>query len=200
MGPRVGRQLRDDGIKAVILALFFILIYIGLRFNMRFAPAAVVALFHDVVITMGILVLIREEITLTILAALLTIVGYSLNDTIVVFDRIRENVGSLRTKDLTTVVNQSVNECLSRTLLTSITTLLAVLAIFFLGGGLIKSFALAMIIGILVGTYSSIYVASPVMIWLSNVLDARNAKQRDTKKGKNPRRGGDSSGGRRRES
>lgn len=180
VGPRVGEQLRDDGIKAVIMALFFILVYIGLRFNMRFAPGAVVALFHDVLITLGILTLIQEEITLTILAALLTIVGYSLNDTIVVFDRIRENLGSLRTKDMETVVNRSINETLSRTLLTSVTTLIAVFSIYFLGGGLIKAFALAMIIGIVVGTYSSIYIASPFMIWLHNYLEKRSTKQRKT--------------------
>jgi preprotein translocase subunit SecF len=179
VGPRVGQQLRNDGIKAVVLSLFFILVYIGLRFNMRFAPGAVACLFHDVVITLGILVILRVEVSLTILAALLTIVGYSLNDTIVVFDRIRENLGALRTKDLVTVVNQSINETLSRTILTSGTTMVAVLSIYFLGGGLIQSFALAMIIGILIGTYSSIYVASPIMIWLHNRLEARALAQRE---------------------
>ena len=178
VGPRVGEQLRNQGIQAVILALFFILIYIAVRFNMRFAPGAVVALFHDVIITLGVFVILREEITLTTLAAVLTIVGYSLNDTIVVFDRIRENMGTLRTKDLTAIVNQSINECLSRTLLTSITTMIAVLSIFVLGGGLIKSFALALMIGVVVGTYSSIFVASPVMILVQNWADQRNAKQR----------------------
>jgi len=121
-------------------------------------------------------VVLQEEITLTILAALLTIVGYSLNDTIVVFDRIRENQGTLRTKDLLAVVNQSINECLSRTLLTSVTTMIAVLAIFVLGGGLIQSFALALIIGIFVGTYSSVFVASPMMILIHQWAEKRAAR------------------------
>ena len=183
VGPRVGEQLRNQGIQAVILAMFFILIYIAVRFNLRFAPGAVVALFHDVLITLGVFVILREEITLTTLAAILTIVGYSLNDTIVVFDRIRENMGTLRTKDLVAIVNQSINECLSRTLLTSITTMIAVLSIFVLGGGLIQSFAMALMIGVVVGTYSSIFVASPVMLIIHNWAEQRTAKQRGGPKG-----------------
>ncbi|MCA9563290.1 MAG: protein translocase subunit SecF [Myxococcales bacterium] len=178
VGPAVGEHLRNQGVKAVVLAVFFILVYIALRFNMKFAPGAVVALLHDVIIVIGIFVVLQEEMTLTIVAALLTIVGYSLNDTIVVFDRIRENMATLKTKDLRAIVNQSINECLSRTILTSLTTLIAVAAIFFVGGGLIKSFALAMILGIFVGTYSSIYVASPVMIFITNRSEKREAAKR----------------------
>lgn len=182
VGPRVGEQLRNDSIKAVLVALLMILLYIAIRFDVRYAPGAVVALFHDVLITLGIFVIIRQEISLPIVAALLTIVGYSLNDTIVNFDRIRENVQiSGGRGSLVDLVNRSLNECLSRTLLTSITTLTALLAIFVLGGGLIKSFALAMIIGVLIGTYSSIYIASPVMIWVSKELDKRERKPRTRK-------------------
>lgn len=182
VGPRVGEQLRNDSIKAVLVALLMILLYIAIRFDLRFAPGAVVALFHDVIITLGIFVIIRQEISLPIVAALLTIVGYSLNDTIVNFDRIRENIQlSGGRGSIEELVNRSLNECLSRTLLTSITTLVALLAIYFLGGGLIKSFALAMILGVVIGTYSSIYIASPVMIWLSKELDKRERKPRTRK-------------------
>ena len=187
VGPRVGEQLRNDSIKAVLLALAMILLYIAIRFDMRYAPGAVAALFHDVLITLGIFVIFRIEISLPIVAALLTIVGYSLNDTIVNFDRIRENLQEASSKEsLEEIVNRSLNECLSRTLLTSGTTLTAVLAILFLGGGLIQSFALAMAIGIVVGTYSSIYIASPIMIWTSRELDKRKREvrvSRETVKG-----------------
>lgn len=166
VGPKVGNQLKMAGIKSLLYAIGFIMLYIAVRFDLRFAPGAVVALLHDVAITLGIFVIIRHEVSLPIIAALLTIVGYSLNDTIVVFDRIRENFQKLRERELSLVVNQSINETLSRTLLTSITTLLTVGSIFVFGGGLIKDFALALIIGVLVGTYSSIFVASPVVVFL----------------------------------
>ncbi len=166
VGPKVGDQLKMAGIKSLLYALGFIMLYIAVRFDLRFAPGAVVALLHDVAITLGIFVIIRHEVSLPIIAALLTIVGYSLNDTIVVFDRIRENFQKLRERELSLVVNQSINETLSRTLLTSITTLITVGSIFVFGGGLIKDFALALIIGVLVGTYSSIFVASPVVVFL----------------------------------
>lgn len=178
VGPRVGAQLRNDGIKAILLALIGILIYIAVRFDLRYAPGAVAALAHDVLITLGLLMLLGEEINLTIVAALLTIVGYSLNDTIVNFDRIRENIELSGDRyDLVELTNRSLNECLSRTILTSTTTLLAVGAIFFLGGGLIQSFGLAMIIGVIIGTYSSIFVASPIFIITSRYLDAREAER-----------------------
>lgn len=175
VGPRVGEQLRNDGIKAVLIALLLILLYIAIRFDVRYAPGAVAALFHDVLLTLAIFVIFQIEISLPIVAALLTIVGYSLNDTIVNFDRIRENIeaGALEKASLVEVVNRSVNECLSRTVLTSLTTLVAVGSILIFGGGMIQSFALAMTIGVVVGTYSSIFIASPIMIWTSNELDKR---------------------------
>ena len=174
VGPRVGAQLRNDAIRAILFALVGILLYIALRFDLRYAPGAVVALAHDVMITLGIFVLIQEEISLPILAALLTIVGYSLNDTIVNFDRVRENLDLASSHaNLAGIVNQSLNECLSRTVLTSMTTLVAVVCIYVLGGGLIRSFALAMIIGVIVGTYSSIFVASPIMVFTTKQLDAQ---------------------------
>ncbi|MCB9521249.1 MAG: protein translocase subunit SecF [Myxococcales bacterium] len=180
VGPRVGEQLRADAVQAILFALAGILLYIAFRFDLRYAPGAVIALFHDVMITLGIFVILREEINLPILAALLTIVGYSLNDTIVNFDRIRENIDAEDGRyDLYELVNRSVNEVLSRTLLTAFTTVLAILAIYFLGGGLVRSFALAMLIGVVVGTYSSIYIANPLMIWTSEFMAAQ-AKRRDT--------------------
>lgn len=178
VGPRVGAQLRNDAVKAVLFALVGILLYIAVRFDLRYAPGAVVALTHDVLITLGIFVIFQIEISLPILAALLTIVGYSLNDTIVNFDRIRENLELSESRaNLTSIVNTSLNECLSRTVLTSVTTLIAVACIFVLGGGLIRSFALAMIIGVIVGTYSSIYIASPLFVRTSRYMDAQAAAQ-----------------------
>ena len=175
VGPRVGEQLRGDAVKAILLALVCILLYIALRFDMRYAPGAIVALFHDVLITLGIFIILREEISLPILAAALTIVGYSLNDTIVNFDRIRENLQVAERKtDIVALVNRSLNECLSRTLLTSVTTLVAVVTIYILGGGLIRSFALAMIIGVIIGTYSSIFVASPIFLVMNDYFEARD--------------------------
>ncbi len=166
VGPKVGSELQRSGIKAIAYACVLILIYIGFRFSPRFAPGAVVALIHDIVITAGAFVILGYEFDLTVLAALLAILGYSLNDTIIVYDRIRENM-ALHTKyDLQDVLNRSVNQTLSRTLLTSGTTLIAVVALTLLGGPIIRPFALAMVIGILVGTYSSIYVASPTLLLL----------------------------------
>jgi preprotein translocase subunit SecF len=166
VGPKVGAELREAGVKAIAIACVLILIYIGFRFSTRFAPGAVVALLHDVSITSAIWILLGLEFDLRVLAALLAIIGYSLNDTIIVYDRIRENM-ALHTKyDLKEVLNRSVNQTLSRTLLTSLTTLAAVLSLLLLGGAVIRPFALAMTIGILVGTYSSIYIASPSLLWL----------------------------------
>lgn len=173
VGPKVGEELRQDGVRALVYTCILILIYIAFRFNPRFAPGAVIALVHDVLITAGIFVILGYSFDLQVLAALLAIIGYSLNDTIIVFDRIRENM-ELRTKiDLVSVVNESVNQTLSRTLLTSFTTVLAVLALLFLGGEVIRPFALAMTIGIAVGTYSSIYIASPIFIFLEQRRDAK---------------------------
>ena len=164
VGPKVGEKLRDDGIKSVLIALGLILVYVALRFDLRFAPGAVVCLFHDAMITLGFFVFTGMEVNLTTVAAILTIVGYSVNDTIVVYDRIRENLQKTQERDLVKVINTSVNETLSRTLLTSFTTILAVLAVAFFARGTIQDFAIAMIVGIVVGTYSSIYVAAPMAI------------------------------------
>jgi preprotein translocase subunit SecF len=173
VGPRVGKQLRDNGVVALIIALILILIYIAFRFDVRYAPGAVLALFHDVLITMGVYSALQIEVSLPIIAAILTIVGYSLNDTIVIFDRIRENFANISGTPVSEIVNISINESLSRTLLTSITTLLAVAALWAFGGGLIQNFAFALIIGVAVGTYSSNFVASPVLIGMHNWLEAR---------------------------
>jgi preprotein translocase subunit SecF len=166
VGPKVGAELRRAGLQALGLACLLILAYIGFRFSARFAPGAVVALVHDVLITAGVWVILGIEFDLRVLAALLAIIGYSLNDTIIVYDRIRENMEIRTTRNMEDVLNQSVNQTLSRTLLTSLTTLLAVLSLLFLGGEVIRPFALAMAIGIGVGTYSSVYVAAPTLLFL----------------------------------
>jgi len=166
VGPQVGEELREDGGLAVVYALIGILIYVALRFEYRFSFGAVIALIHDVVITVGFFSAAGIEFDLTVLAAVLAVIGYSLNDTIVVYDRIRENFRKLRKADSVSVINTSINETLSRTLMTSFTTLIVLLALFFLGGEVIHSFALALIIGVVVGTYSSIYVASTGVLLL----------------------------------
>ena len=174
----VGSDMMANGLLAILYAMIGMLIYIALRFDMRYAPGAVAALIHDVVITIGIFSVLQIKFTLPIIAALLTIVGYSLNDTIVVFDRIRENVEKRRGKSFVDVINGSLNETLSRTLLTSITTLLVVGSILVLGGGMIKDFALALLIGVLIGTYSSIFIASPVALALDHLFAARIAARK----------------------
>ena len=166
VGPQVGDELRDDGGLAMIIALGFILVYVMARFEYRFALGSIAALIHDVVITMGVFSIFQFDFDLTVLAAVLAVIGYSLNDTIVVFDRIRENFRLMRKQDPTNIINASLNQTLSRTMMTSVTTLIVVLAMFFLGGELIHGFAIALIIGILIGTYSSIYVASSMVITL----------------------------------
>ncbi len=166
VGPKVGKDLRKKGLQAIIAALIGILIYISIRFKLRFAIGAVVALAHDVMITVGVFSLANKEFSLPVLAALLTIVGYSLNDTIVVYDRIRENTGRMRRELFEKTVNISINETLSRTILTSCTTLIVVIVLFLMGGGVIHDFTFALLVGIVVGTYSSIFVASPlVVLW-----------------------------------
>jgi preprotein translocase subunit SecF len=173
VGPRVGAELRRDGVNALLLACALILVYVAFRFSARFAPGAVVALVHDVSITAGVFVLLGIEFDLRVLAALLAILGYSLNDTIIVYDRIRENMELRGTADLEEVLNLSVNQTLSRTILTSTTTMLAVLSLLILGGAVIRPFALAMAIGILVGTYSSVYIAAPVLLALERRYGSR---------------------------
>ena len=167
VGPKIGGELRKNSIIAALLSLLVILIYIGFRFHLPFGVAAVIPLFHDVLITLTVFSLLNREMSLTFLAALLTIIGYSLNDTIVIFDRIRENMrtGSIKGDKFLDLVNSSINQTLSRTLITSLTTLFVVTSLFILGSETIKDFALALMIGIIVGTYSTIYIASPVLIW-----------------------------------
>jgi len=166
VGPQVGEELREDGGLAMLYALFGILIYIALRFQMRFSVGAIAALVHDVTITIGFFSLTRMNFDLSVLAAVLAVIGYSLNDTIVVFDRIRENFRRMRKADPVAVINTSLNQTLSRTLITSLTTLLVLAALFYFGGETIHSFSVSLIVGVLIGTYSSIYVASPVTLAL----------------------------------
>lgn len=166
VGPQVGEELREDGGLAMLYALLCIMIYVAFRFQMRFSVGAVAALIHDVVITLGFFSITRFNFDLTILAALLAVIGYSLNDTIVVFDRVRENFRKIREKTPVDVFNISLNQTLRRTLMTSFTTLLVLLALFFLGGEIIHGFSMALIFGVLIGTYSSIYIASPVTLAL----------------------------------
>ena len=166
VGPQVGEELREDGGLAVLYALIAILIYVSLRFEYRFSLGAVAALIHDVIITLGVFSILQLEFDLSVLAAILAVIGYSLNDTIVVFDRIRENFRKLRKKTPIEVVNISINETLSRTLMTSMTTLLVLFSLYLFGGEVIASFALALIIGVFVGTYSSIYVASSTALMM----------------------------------
>jgi len=180
VGPQVGKDLRQKGLLAVLYAMVGILIYITWRFEFRFAIGAVIALVHDVGITLGAFSVAGKEIDLPIIAAFLAIIGYSLNDTIIVYDRIRENMGQASKIGFPAVINQSINETLSRTLLTSGTTLLVVLALFILGGGVIHSFAFALLVGIIVGTYSSVFVASPLLIFWE---DARMRKAQKEAKG-----------------
>ncbi|MCD6181043.1 MAG: protein translocase subunit SecF [Candidatus Cloacimonetes bacterium] len=164
VGPRIGNELREKAIMAIFWALLGIIIYIWWRFEFSFGIAAVLALFHDVFITLGVFSLLGYEINLPVVAAFLTIVGYSLNDTIVVFDRIREDLRLYRKENYGKVINKSINETLSRTIITSVTTFLVVLSLYLFGGSVIHDFAFAILIGVVVGTYSSIFVASPLLV------------------------------------
>lgn len=170
VGPQVGKELRNRGILSVIYAMISILLYVFFRFDFRFAPGGVVALIHDVIVVLGYYVVSRREFNLVSVSVLLTIVGYSINDTIVVYDRIRENMGKYRGKDFPTVINMSINETLSRTVLTSGATALSLIGLLFFSVGSIWDFAAAMMVGIITGTYSSIYIASPVTIWLEEQM------------------------------
>jgi preprotein translocase subunit SecF len=166
VGPKVGEELTNDGGLAMLYALIGILIYVAFRFEYRFALGSIAALVHDVIITLGIFSILQIEFDLTVLAAILAVIGYSLNDTIVVFDRIRENFLSSRQVEAEPIINEALNQTLSRTLMTSLTTLLVLLALFYLGGEVIHSFAGALLIGVIIGTYSSIYVASSMILAL----------------------------------
>jgi preprotein translocase subunit SecF len=181
VGPQVGEELTEQGGLAMIYALIGILIYIMVRFHMRFAPGAILALIHDVLIIMGIFSLWQLDFDLTVLAALLAVIGYSLNDTIVVFDRIRENFRKMRKCTSIEIFNTSLNQTLSRTLMTSLTTLVVVISLFVFGGKVIHSFALALMLGVVVGTYSSIYVASAVTLVLGvSKADLMQSRKDDT--------------------
>tara|TARA_R110000868_G_scaffold189695_1_gene432840 strand:+ start:27889 stop:28845 length:957 start_codon:yes stop_codon:yes gene_type:complete len=164
VGPQIGDELRTQGLLALIFSMVAILIYISIRFEMRYALGAIVALLHDIILTVGIFSLLQKEVTMTVLAALLTIVGYSLNDTIVVFDRVRENINKHGKMSFKDVLNLSVNEMLNRTLMTSLTTLAVLLALFLFGGGVIHDFAFTLMFGVIVGTYSSVFVAAPTVL------------------------------------
>ncbi len=168
VGPQIGDELKRKGLMAIILSAIAILIYVSVRFEFRFAVGAVVALIHDIVLTVGLFSFTQKEISMPVLAALLTIIGYSLNDTIVVFDRVRENMRKFKKKQLTDVLNLSVNEMLNRTLMMTLTTLVVLIALFVYGGEVIHDFAFALIVGVVVGTYSSTYIAAPVVLWMNN--------------------------------
>ena len=177
VGPQVSEELLMDGIYAVCGAIFAILVYIWFRFEWQFGVGAVVALIHDVFATIGVFALLGWEFNLSTVAAILTIAGYSINDTVVVFDRVRENLRKYKTMALPTLLNQSINETLSRTLMTSLTTLVALFALYFLGGEVIRGFSFAMIFGIFVGTYSSICVAVPLLLYMK--LPRRSSKKEE---------------------
>ena len=163
VGPKVSAELLQSGIIAISLSLAAMLFYIWIRFEWQFSIGSIIALFHDVIITVGIFSLLSLEINLSIIAAVLTIVGYSMNDTVVIYDRIRENLGKFHKLDISEIANLSINETLARTIITSVTTLLALLSIFILGGEILRGFSFAMILGVIIGTYSSIFVASPIL-------------------------------------
>ena len=166
VGPKVSEELLKSGVIAISLSLAIMLFYIWIRFEWQFSLGAILALFHDVIVTLGVFSLFSLEINLSIIAAVLTIVGYSMNDTVVIFDRVRENLRKYSDIKIFELTNISINETLSRTLITSITTLLALLSIFFFGGEILKGFSLAMIFGVIFGTYSSIYIANPILVKL----------------------------------
>ncbi len=173
VGPKVGAELQAKAIRAVLYALGGMLVYIAFRFEWIYGLAAVIAVFHDTIITIGLFSLFNKELSLTVVAALLTLVGYSMNDTIVVFDRIRENLKILRREKLESVINKSVNQTLSRTILTSGLTLLTALSLLIFGGQVLQGFSFALTVGIIVGTYSSIFVASPILIFWQDLMDRR---------------------------
>ena len=178
VGPKVSEELLNSGFLAVSLALGAMLFYIWIRFEWQFSIGSILAIFHDVLITIGLFSLLSLEINLSIVAAVLTIVGYSMNDTVVIYDRIRENLSKFSSMKIGEISNASINETLSRTIITSVTTLLALISIFVLGGEILRGFALAMIIGVIIGTYSSMFVASPILKYL-NVSYKTIAKEKE---------------------
>ncbi len=181
VGASVGSELRSKGLMAMVLSIIGILLYISFRFEWRFALASVMALIHDVTITLGTLSLFQIDINLPILAAILTILGYSLNDTVIVFDRIREGIRTIKSTDLSEVINESVTRTLSRTTLTSLTTFF-VFTLYLFGGELLRGFSFTLLVGIIVGTYSSIFVASPILMWLKFSIVEFRAKEAEKAK------------------
>jgi preprotein translocase subunit SecF len=179
VGPQVGKQLRNRGIMALIYSMVAILIYVAFRFDFKFGPGALVAMVHDVIMVTGYYLVTRAEFNLTGIAALLTIVGYSVNDTIVIYDRIREDVAKYRGKAFADVINIAINDTVGRTILTSLTTALSLVGLLIFGVGEIFDFAMAMLVGIVVGVYSTIYIASPLTIW----LDERTAAKQQHRAG-----------------
>jgi preprotein translocase subunit SecF len=180
IGPKAGAQLRDAAIKSIAISILFIMAYVAFRFDLRFAPGGIIALVHDVGIALGAMVITQREITLSTVAALLTIVGYSITDTVVVYDRIRENLNKHRGKTFPQIINLSISEMLGRTIIVSGVTSLSMLAFLWWGTGVIRDFAFALLVGIIVGTYSSIYVAAPLTEWVDKKFFG--AKAASTKK------------------
>ena len=176
VGPKIGKDLQKQAILATLYALGGMLVYIAFRFEWIYGVAAVIAVFHDTIITIGLFSLFNYQISLTVVAALLTLVGYSMNDTIVVFDRIRENLKLVRRESLTNVINLSVNQTLSRTIMSSGLTFLTAISLFLFGGQVLHSFAFALVVGIIVGTYSSVFIASPILVFWQNFMDSRGSK------------------------
>lgn len=175
VGPQVGAELKRNGLLAMFYALLVILIYVGMRFDYKFAPGAVFCLFHDAVVTLGIYSVLRWEVSVQTMAAILTLIGYSLNDTIVIYDRVRENLTIYRDESFAWVINRSLNDCLSRTILTSGITMLAVVSLWVLGGGVIAEFARTLAIGMILGTYSTVYIAAPLVILVHKLTDKKSA-------------------------
>jgi preprotein translocase subunit SecF len=185
VGPKIGNELREKGLTATLLAILGILIYVSFRFEWRFALASVAALIHDVSIAMGAIVLFGIDVNLDILAAILTLLGYSLNDTIIVFDRIREGIRTIKNPSLSHIIDESITKTLSRTTLTSLTTFFVVLTLFIFGGEIIHGFSFTLLVGIIVGTYSSIFIASPILMWLG--FDVRDFRAKEAEKLKRER-------------
>ncbi len=181
ISAKAGERLQRDGLRALFYAILLIMLYLAFRFDVRYAPGAVVALFHDAILVVGVFALAWQPVSLTTLAALLTVIGYSVNDTVVIFDRIRENVDKLKDKRLARVINISLNETLSRTLLTSLTLFVVTLMMNILGTGLVRNFAFAMNIGVIVGVYSSIFVAAPVLLWIDDKYYSGKSRRRRAK-------------------
>jgi preprotein translocase subunit SecF len=175
VGPKVGKELRGRAQNAILFSLLAMLVYIAVRFKPIYGVAGIIALFHDVFITVGLFSITGKEVSLNVIAALLTLVGYSINDTIVIFDRVRENLRLMRRADLATVINASVNQTLNRTILTSGMTFLAVLALYLFGGVVLDGFAFALVVGFIIGCYSTLAIASPVVLWWTTFKEKRKA-------------------------